>query len=193
MSFVQTIFLDTETTGLYPSKDKLVEIAIVDSSGKVLLDTLVNPGREIGYATSIHGITDDMVQDAPTLMELWPEIRRIVTGHHIVIYNAEFDIGFFPDNLACAKSISCAMERFAVIYGDWNDYFGDYTWQKLTTAAKHIEYQWQGPEHRALSDTLATRALWVWMEDRESNYKQSDLDRSAMKNILWAIRSLYPW
>ena len=40
---MQTLFLDTETTGLNPPKDKLVEVAIVNEAGEVLLDTLVNP------------------------------------------------------------------------------------------------------------------------------------------------------
>ena len=160
----ELIFLDTETTGLNPPEDLLVEVAIISEDGAVLLDTLVNPKRRIGYATTIHGITDEMVRNAPTLEALWPEIRQIVTGKHVVIYNAQFDAGFFPDRLECAARISCAMERFAPIYGEWNHRFGDYKWKKLTTAAKYINYEWEGPAHRALADTSATRTLWAWME-----------------------------
>ncbi|NDD11792.1 MAG: hypothetical protein EB072_03880 [Betaproteobacteria bacterium] len=54
------VFLDTETTGLSPSSgDKIVEIAIVDGSGRILLNSLVDPGRAIPWhATNVHGITD---------------------------------------------------------------------------------------------------------------------------------------
>ena len=58
---MQTFFLDTETTGLHPPHDKLVEVAIIDEAGDVVLDTLVNPERPIGFATQIHGISDAMV------------------------------------------------------------------------------------------------------------------------------------
>ncbi len=90
---MKTLFLDTETTGLNPPKDKVVEIAIADLDGNVLFDTLVNPEREIGFATTIHHITDDMVATAPTLEQLWPKIQSIVQDNHIVIYNAQFDTG----------------------------------------------------------------------------------------------------
>jgi DNA polymerase III subunit epsilon len=161
---MKTLFLDTETTGLHPPKDKMVEVAIADIDGNILLDTLVNPEREIGFATTIHYITDDMVSEAPTAEQLWPRIREIVSGNQLVIYNAQFDIRFFPDNLECANDISCAMIRFAKIYGDKHPYYGDYKWQKLTTAADHIGYEWEGDSHRALADVFATCALWKWME-----------------------------
>lgn len=169
---MRTLFLDTETTGLHPPKDKVVEVAIADDAGNVLLDTLVNPGRPIGFATTIHGITDEMVSSAPTLESLWPKIRRIVEGHHLVIYNAQFDTRFFPDNLNCAEKISCAMLKFAPIYGDRHPRHKDYKWQKLTTAAEYIGYKWVGDAHRALADVLATRALWAWMH--ESPKKPTD-------------------
>ena len=164
----EIIFLDTETTGLNPPKDRLVEIAIISLSGDVLLNILVNPEREIGFATTIHGITDAMVCFEPTFEEIWPKVREIVTGKHLVIYNAQFDTRFFPDNLECAEKISCAMLRFAPIYGEWNSHFNDHKWQKLTTAADFIGYRWEGDAHRALADTMATRALWDWMDNQNS-------------------------
>lgn len=102
-----------------------------------------------------------MVATAPMLEDLWPEISQIVSGKHIVIYNAQFDTKFFPDNLSCAGQISCAMLRFAPIYGQRNPRYSDFTWQKLTTAAQFIGYEWVGDAHRALADT---RALWHWMD-----------------------------
>lgn len=163
---MKTFFLDTETTGLHPPHDKLVELAIINETGDAVLDTLVNPERAIGFATQIHGISDAMVATAPTMETLWPQIRDIVAGNHIVIYNAQFDTRYFPDQLKCAAKISCAMLRFAPIYGEVHPTYGSFTWQKLTTAAAHIDYEWVGDPHRALADTLATRALWIWMEHK---------------------------
>jgi len=64
------IAFDTETTGLYPGFDQVVEIAACRfKNGEVIdtFETLVNPGREIPpEITAIHGITDEMVSDAPS-------------------------------------------------------------------------------------------------------------------------------
>ena len=94
------LFLDTETTGLSAANgDKIVEIAIVDENGNVLMDELVNPEREIPFqATVVHGITNAMVRNSLTLEELWPEIRSIVEGNNVIIYNAAFDKKFFQIN-----------------------------------------------------------------------------------------------
>ncbi len=87
------LFLDTETTGLSPaSGDAVVEIAIVDSGGRAVLNTLVDPGRNIPWqATNVHGITNDMVRGRPTLSQLMPQIRQIISKEVVVIYNSSFD------------------------------------------------------------------------------------------------------
>lgn len=151
------LFLDTETTGLSAAAgDRIVEVAIVDDTGQPLIDTLVNPGRSIpSAATRIHGITDRMVRDAPELDELMPEIRRIVRGSHVVIYNATYDAPFFPEQLRFAGEISCAMRRYA------ESQFG--RWVKLDVAAQAAGHRWTGQAHRALADALACRSVWNWL------------------------------
>lgn len=82
-----TVILDTETTDL---SGRICEIAVIDLAGNVLLDTLVNP-QTPNLATHIHGITDDMVRDAPTFSMIEPELRRIVHGKRVLAYNVQFD------------------------------------------------------------------------------------------------------
>ena len=110
---MRVLFLDTETTGL-TTQDQIIEIAIVDQIGKVLLNTLINPGRVPinPHAEAAHGITASMLRGAPSLADLWPQIRSILSGNRVVIYNAKFDRRFFPDNLACAGLVECAMQAF---------------------------------------------------------------------------------
>ncbi len=117
---METVYLDTETTGLSPGNGaRIVEIAILDDDGRPLLDTLVNPDCEIpDEASSIHGITDRMVADAPTFASLDSEITSVTSGRHVVIYNAGFDTRFFPDGLERAGRVSCAMLAFAEEYGE---------------------------------------------------------------------------
>jgi DNA polymerase III epsilon subunit-like protein len=153
------LFLDTETTGLSPtSGDAVVEIAIVDSSGRAVLNTLVDPGRAIPWqATNVHGITNDMVRGQPTLAQLMPRIRKIISKEIVVIYNSSFDAPFFPGRLAEAESVECAMRRFTLQSGGGR-------WKKLDIAAKTVGHRWTGNAHRALADALACRSVWEWLE-----------------------------
>lgn len=150
------LFLDTEATGFSPATgDRIVEVAIIDESGRTLLDTLVDPQRAIpAAARNVHGISDAMVRGAPTLERLMPDIRRIVSGNHVVIYNSTFDAPFFPERLGFASQVSCAMRRFADLQSG--------RWSKLEEAARHVGHQWTGQAHRALADTLACRSVWLW-------------------------------
>ncbi len=153
------IYLDTETTGISPSNgDAIVEVAIVDELGNILLNTLVNPLKPIPwYATKVHGITNAMVANAPTLEELMPNVRKIIKKRDVVIYNATFDAPFFPGNLREAAGIHCAMRRFSQVTGSK-------TWRKLDFAAQCAGHVWTGTAHRALADTHACRSVWRWIE-----------------------------
>ncbi len=156
--WVMALFLDTETTGFSPGAgDTIVEVAIVDGLGLPIIDTLVDPRRPIPWrATDVHGITDDMVRGKPTLDKLLPQIREIIAGEEVVIYNAAFDKPFFPDRLRQASKVSCAMVRFADTLGG--------RWRKLEVAAQHVDHRWTGDAHRALADALACRTVWQWLD-----------------------------
>ena len=60
------------------------------------------------------------------------------------------------------------MQIFAKIYGEYSAKYGDYKWQKLTTAADYFDYKWQGQAHGALADTLATKYVYrqIMTDDR---------------------------
>ncbi|HEY8279826.1 MAG TPA: exonuclease domain-containing protein [Bdellovibrionota bacterium] len=90
---------DTETTGLSPHSETLVEIAAVrfnlESGAKEYFQSLVNPLRPIpAQATNVHGITDEMVAGAPTLEKVLPAFFQFLGNSIPVAHNAPFDIGF---------------------------------------------------------------------------------------------------
>lgn len=157
------MILDTETTGL---KGEIVQIAIISSKGDVLLNTLVKPkGKIEDSATAIHGITADMVKYQPTFPELLTQLKELLTGRDIVVYNAKFDRemlhltaeawGLPKTGWKEIASWHCAMERFAVIYGDWNSYHNSYRWKKLSEAADYYGIPVVNA-HDALGDCLMT-------------------------------------
>lgn len=99
ISTLEFVAFDTETTGLYPSSEALVEIAAVRfdlvSGAREYFQTLVNPGRPIPFmATRIHGISDEMVFDAPRVEQAMPQFLQFIQGAIPVAHNAPFDIGF---------------------------------------------------------------------------------------------------
>ncbi|MEZ5315734.1 MAG: DUF3820 family protein [Chlamydiales bacterium] len=65
------MYYDTETTGIRPDKDRIVEIAAYDPTTERTFSKLVNPGIPIPKeASDIHGITNDMVAQAPSFAEV---------------------------------------------------------------------------------------------------------------------------
>ena len=95
------IVLDTETTGLDYTKEKMVEFAAVRlENGKIKdeFQTLINPKQHIRKSSiAIHGITEDMVQDAPTEEEVMPKILEFIGDYPIVAHNAIFDYSFLNE------------------------------------------------------------------------------------------------
>lgn len=99
ISTLEFVAFDTETTGLSPASEHLVELAAVRFSlaegAKEYFQTLVNPGLPIPpQATRVHGITDSMVAAAPTIDQVLPGFFRFFYGAVPVAHNAPFDIGF---------------------------------------------------------------------------------------------------
>jgi len=93
------VILDTETTGTFEF-DEIVQVAILSSDGKTLLNMLVRPTQPIPLdATAIHGITNDDVRDAPLFPEVYEKIQEIIQGKTLVIYNAQFDVRLIRQSL----------------------------------------------------------------------------------------------
>src|SRR5215208_5699012 len=86
------VYLDTETTGLGKS-DEIIEISIIDDDGQTLFESLIKPSQPIPAAsTQVHGITDADVQSCHSWPLVWPQIRGVLFGRRIIIYNEDFDI-----------------------------------------------------------------------------------------------------
>ena len=167
------LVLDTETTGLH--QGEIVQIAIVDRWGKTLLDTLVKPVGDIPEeATQIHGITNEMVKDAPTWDFLQLRVAALVSGKDLIVYNAKYDRkmmhqsaeawGMPKTDWKVIANWVCAMEAYAEHHGEWNEYRGSYTWQSLTAAMKQTKLIVSNA-HTALGDCLMTWDLVKYLAD----------------------------
>lgn len=87
----RAVILDVETTDL---DGAICQIAVIDTAGRVLVDTLVNPEMPCSpEASAVHGLVDEDLVDAPSWAQVWPQIQEAVGGRRVLAYNAPFDYG----------------------------------------------------------------------------------------------------
>src|SRR5215471_46907 len=87
----EALILDTETTGL-EAHDEIIQLAIVDMQGNVLLQTLVRPTVPVGTeARAIHGLTDEVLAKAPSFAHLHNTLAVLLANHSVLAYHADFD------------------------------------------------------------------------------------------------------
>ena len=97
---MRQVFLDTETTGLYPDQgDRIIEIGCVELVNRKLTGNnkhfYVNPGRDSHEeALKVHGITTEFLSKKPKFEAVVDELLHYLTGANLVIHNAPFDLGF---------------------------------------------------------------------------------------------------
>ena len=93
------VVFDLETTGMFSSSDRVVEISAVKViNGKVVdeFSTLVNPERHIpSFVVDIHGISDDMVKDSPCFKTVLSDFLEfagddVLVGHNIATFDLKF-------------------------------------------------------------------------------------------------------
>ncbi len=90
-------FIDLETTGTNPVRDRITEIGVVEVDGDRITtwNTLVNPGRPIPeLIQQLTGIRNEMVAGAPTFAEVAGELAGRLQGKLFIAHNARFDYGF---------------------------------------------------------------------------------------------------
>jgi len=157
------VVVDVETTGWLADAAGITEIGAVRlADGQLVAEfsALVNPLMPIPpNITTLTGITDEMVSDAPTIDQVLPRFIEFAAGAVIVAHNAPFDLGFLT--AACASCgipwpphavIDTALLARLVLRP------GEVTDHKLTTLAEHFGTA-TGPCHRALADAKATAGV----------------------------------
>lgn len=184
------VVFDTETTGLAPSRDRILELAairFIDGEPVELFSSLVNPEREIPPEISaLNIITDDMVADAPTISQVLPAFETFIGDDLLVAHNLEFDLKFafhsgstlldtkrkYIDTLEQArKLLKKPRTKYYAEDDYWDyDYESDYDVDdhKLDTLCSY--YGIIRPyEHRAAADALATGDLFLELvEEKQS-------------------------
>lgn len=101
---MREIVLDTETTGLDPKTQRLVEIACVELENHLPtgrhFHKQINPEMEVpAEAVAVHGLSSAKLKDAPLFGEIVAEFLDFIGESKLVIHNADFDMGFINAEL----------------------------------------------------------------------------------------------
>jgi len=166
------VYLDTETTGMHFNSE-VVEIGILDDQGQVLFDQLVRPrGKMDPAAGRVHGITQEMLESAPTWEQVWPQAEAFLRGKRIGVYNVEFDLRLMKQTHSRSwltwslpdTNFFDIMKLYARYHGDWDPLHKSYRYQSLEMAGRQCGIRLPNA-HRAVDDCLLTRALLHFMAE----------------------------
>ena len=169
--------LDLETTGFSAKTEKITEVGIMKVKNGEVIDEFscfVNPEKHIPErVTEVTNITDEMVKDAKTIEQVFPEILDFIKDSVLVAHNAPFDMGFLKQN---AKVLGY---EFDYTYIDTlslaKDLFPDYKKYKLGKIAENLGIKVE-VAHRALDDVDTTVKVFRVMLDmlKERGAKKVD-------------------
>lgn len=162
--------IDIETTGGSAKRDKITEIAVYVYDGEKIVDeyqTLINPERSIPYfISSLTGINDEMVENAPKFYEVAKEIIEITKDTVFIAHNVGFDYNFIREEF---KSLGfdfkmkklCTVQLSRKILPGMNSY-------SLGNICKELNIEIKG-RHRAAGDALATVKLFEILLAKDQN------------------------
>ncbi|MFA6236223.1 MAG: 3'-5' exonuclease [Bacteriovorax sp.] len=176
------IAIDLETTGLSPLVDRIIEIAAfkVTKEGDSIFTTLINPEIPIPpFTTTIHNITDQMVQNAPKLVEILPEMKEFLGELPIVAHNAKFDLGFIVMGLQREKIklssalIYCSCKMSRVVHKEVANH-------KLGTLVEAFNIPLVN-HHRALDDAYASLKIFINALERLKPERTLDEQKAQLK------------
>lgn len=158
------VAFDTETTGMWAPINRLVEIAAVkfkvSEKQTEEFQSLINPEREIPQEViEIHGITNGMVKNAPTLKSILTKFSDFCGNDSILIaHNAPFDISFIGNSLN-QLGLKFGENLILDTFDIYRRFFPSLRSYSLLNIAKHFGIA-QEQQHRALSDALLVYSLF---------------------------------
>ena len=159
------ISFDTETTGLDPKTDRVLEVAVVKFRDGQLLEQrswLINPGIPIDpLSTDVHGITDEMVASQPRFAAIYPDFQSFIKGSVLIAHNAPFDINFINAEMGRLPDSTIIPENDIVdslrLIRKWYPKLPSY---RLSAIAETMDIP-SGNFHRASDDAIALAGCFI--------------------------------
>ena len=167
MDFPPFLFLDVETTGFRPETAEIIEIALAVWHNGTVTDrysSLVNPLIPIPFeVTQLTGITDEMVQSAPTFPQIMRDVRLFIEERTIVGHNVGFDMSFLQyHNVARYNPTLDTLTLSSILYPQLGRY-------DLASLVMSLALPSDALYHRAAADVEHTMRLFdcLWQRVQE--------------------------
>ncbi|WP_420641356.1 helicase C-terminal domain-containing protein [Candidatus Leptofilum sp.] len=176
MSATTYVAIDVETTGLDPKTDSIIEVAAITFRGNDILDeysSLVNPHREVPpFITQLTGITQAMVDEAPTMFTLRSHLRPKLRDHVLVGHNVGFDLGFLEaERLGVGNHRLDTVTLASILFPDAGRFNLESLVNYLGLPNPH-----GSQTHRALDDAEQTVELFLALRERAMGLQLSQID-----------------
>ncbi len=161
MDDLDLAIVDVETTGVSPSSDRVIEVAIVRvSDGRVVeeFSSLVDPERRLSHRIwSLTGITDEHLRGAPLFRQIKDDLLRLLDGSILVAHNARFDYGFLRkeferEKIGYSSRCLCTARLSRMLFPQFRRHSLDAIIERFSLGCPH--------RHRALDDA---KVLWDFM------------------------------
>jgi len=157
------IMLDFETTGLSPDYGaRITEVAALRLEGDRIVDrfvSLVNCNTRVpDEITRLTGITQAMVDSAPAVSKVLPELLKFIGNHALAAHNASFDAKFLQAESARLKKVPgyseliCSVKLSRRVFPGMRSY-------NLGALAGALGIRFNGMAHRAEADAEVSSHL----------------------------------
>ncbi len=192
MTFVS---FDLETTGLSVMDDDITEFgAIKMKNGQIIdrMQSLIKPNKEISQKImNLTHITNEDVEEAPTIMEFLPKILEFFGDEVIVAHNATFDVGFLNEILlrnGFQKLKNPAVDSLALAWKLLPELKG----YRLGNVCRHYHIMYDGDAaHRADYDAeVLASAFHLMLHDmmNQKYYNLKDMNAMPCKDAYKTVR-----
>jgi DNA polymerase-3 subunit epsilon len=178
-------FVDVETTGCAPGRDRVIDVAVIgmrDGEVEFHWQSLVNPGAFVSPGiTALTGIDNDMLTDAPSFEAIARELRAKLEGRLFVAHNARFDYGFIRREFARAgieweARQLCTVKLSRALYPEMPRHNLDAVMERHGLTAE--------VRHRAMPDAQVLADFWRRMrESWPADHLQAALEASAQSPV----------
>ena len=162
--------VDIETTGSFAGKHSITEVGIILFDGTTIVEeyeTLVDPGQEVPlHIQKLTGITNQMLDGAPTFEQVAPEIDRLLNDAVFVAHNVHFDYSFIKKAMQeCGYTIGtkrlCTVRYARKVVKGLKSYSLGNLCNQLEIVHEHA--------HRAMGDAMATVRLMRYLLDADTD------------------------
>jgi len=182
------VMLDFETTGLDPGRgDRITEVAalrIADGGIVERFVSLVNCGVRVpSFITQLTGITQRMVDSAPCVSEVMPELLRFIGTDTLSAHNASFDEKFLQAE-SCNLGLRPGHEQLICSLKLARRLFPGLPSYKLAALSSSLGIRFQGRAHRAEADAEASAQVLIHIgEYLAKTYGMSRIDSALLGRV----------